>query len=237
MNHMSNKLKIAQEVPLPIDGPSLDDEADEESPPDRSPQRIALAKEIQIYNSSLAEVKALSAGVDYARSEIREAQKALRLAEDRLTTAKADTAAHMVSRSLGASHPGHRTTAQARNQLQIAEDDLESMVEAEATLNGRLRECQTRADATRGRLTSLVQEVIKSDPATHAYIRRFGDLHREYMNAKAFLSERPTLHPEDPKKFELLGDTRVDLSVALAPWSWWEKRLLEDADAELVLPD
>jgi hypothetical protein len=44
---------------------------------------------------------------------------------------------------------------------------------------------------------------------------------------------RPTLHPDN--RLALIGDIRIDKNEAVAPWADWERRLLEDPDAQLVL--
>jgi hypothetical protein len=227
--NMSPKLKIAQDGP--IDGSPIDGE-DKESPV-RSPEREALAQEIARRDSILSETKALSAGVAYARDEIRRARQMVTTCEDNLEQAKADTAKHMVSRALGASAPGHRTSAQTRLALQAAQDELDSAIEAEATLAGRLREWEQRLAITG--VHNRVQAVIQTDPATVKFLRDFGELETRYLKAKAFVSECPTFHP--PNKFELIGDTKVFASEHVAPWKNWEKRLNLDPDAELILPD
>jgi ribosomal 50S subunit-associated protein YjgA (DUF615 family) len=241
MNDMSNKLKIAQEVPL--DGPSVgsssetkefDDEESSTDLSDRSPERTALAEAIRVRNSILAETKALSAALSYARSEVSLQKELVREAEDNLETAKADKTKQIISAALGTKSGPHRTVSEARLQLENRADELQSAIEAEQEIAEKLKVWEQRL-AIVGTLENKAQAVIQTDPATAEFLRQFGDLERQYLRAKAFLTEYPSAHPKD--KWALVGDTRVDPKEAIAPFKNWERRLLIDPDAELILPD
>jgi chromosome segregation ATPase len=209
--------------------------------PQRTPQRAELAQYIEKLAAVKSEITAIEAGLHFAKNEISAARSGITKAEKELEAAKADSAAIFISRAMkGAEGAGQKTIAQARAALQLAQDDLETATHAQATLNERHKAVALRCAGTEQTLKhTVVKAVIKSDPATHTFIRRFGDLEREYLTAKAFVENLGlTSLPADQELLSaLLGDTRmIDKSRALWPLSDWEKRLWEDPDAQLVLP-
>lgn len=196
---------------------------------ERSPEREALAEAIESYNVDKAAIAAVESAIDFAKGEIRSARAAVEEAEAALEACKSERAQNLVSRAKGESRTVAKTSREARAELQVAQDELEAAIEAEAALHVQLKQARRNLSFSEPGLRNRVHEVIKTDPATHAYLKLFAQVEREYSTMLAFINGLPLFHPENLSA--LLGDRRFNADEAQAPWRDWEQRLREDPDA------
>jgi chromosome segregation ATPase len=195
----------------------------------RTPERAALAAAIEALNSDKAAVEETEAGIRYAREEIRRARAAVEQAMEALESARAQKAEFMVSRALGNAGNLKKTIREAKIELEVAREDEAAISDAAATLNAQLKQCQGNFSHSEAKVKTCAQEVIKTDESTNAFLARFGKLEHEYLTAKAFVDGLVLLHPQNMR--DVIGDTRINVVEAEAPWRAWEERLHSDPDA------
>jgi chromosome segregation ATPase len=201
-----------------------------ESKPDRSPERAALAQAIEDAQTLLAEINATDGAVRYAKLEVSRAKSNVAKFEQQLADAKTDQAQILVARALGDQNRTVQKTAQeARRDLENSKDDLEAMEEAQASLEEKLKDLQGQYQSAEAKVKARVHEVIATDEATIAFVRRFAETERAYLESLSFIDHCPLLHPKNIHAH--IGDRRFDPATAIASWRDWEARLREDPDA------
>jgi chromosome segregation ATPase len=200
-----------------------------EPDPERSKEREALASAIESHAVDLAAVEHIEGALSLARENIRIAKTTVVEAQGALESAKSERTQNLVSQARGELRIATLPAREARAELEAAQDELDACIEAEASLRQQLKQAQSNLSFSAPKLRNAALEVIKTDEATHDYLRRFAEVERAYSTMLAFINGLPLMHPENLSA--LLGDRRFDLDAAVAPFKDWQLRLATDPDA------
>jgi hypothetical protein len=104
-------------------------------------------------------------------------------------------------------------------------------LEAVQSLEAELKKRESDLNFAEPRLRACVENTIKTDPATHTFLRQLGESARTYAKAKVFLDRMGLLHPEPEKMHELIGEVNVDPHPCEQPWKVWQLALHTNPDA------
>jgi hypothetical protein len=190
----------------------------------RSPARADLAAAIEKRDAVTARLQKVREAQETLYSQVLRAMVSADAAEAAVAEAREKAPQYVAARLLGEAHDdGALSVKDAREALQLAQDELETLRSAREPLGKELAECEQDVRHADWKLRERIGDAVAADNATLALLNRFAAAAREFLGCRKaleMLSSREAL-PEGTRwlqhAYEDVGDAIFnEWQIALA---------------------